>query len=47
MQQKRPVAYYSQGLKGRLLHLSTYEKELYALVQVYGSGDHMFLDKNS
>lgn len=32
MQQGRPLAYFSQALKGRLLHLSTYEKELYTLV---------------
>lgn len=32
MQQGRPLAYFSQALKGQLLHLSTYEKELYALV---------------
>nr|ABD78322.1 polyprotein [Primula vulgaris] len=32
-QEKRPIAFFSKALKGRLLTLSTYEKELYALVQ--------------
>lgn len=32
MQQGRPPAYLSQALKGRTLNLSTYEKELLALV---------------
>jgi len=32
MQQQRPIAYFSQALKGRFLLLSTYEKELIALV---------------
>uniref|UniRef100_A0A2N9IS51 Reverse transcriptase n=1 Tax=Fagus sylvatica TaxID=28930 RepID=A0A2N9IS51_FAGSY len=31
MQESRPIAYYSQGLKGKNLFLSTYEKELLAL----------------
>lgn len=33
MQNKKPIAYFSKALKGRLLNLSTYEKELYALTQ--------------
>lgn len=28
MQKKRPVAYFSKALKGRILTWSTYEKEL-------------------
>ena len=32
MQDGRPLAYYSQDLKGKNLFLSTYEKELLALV---------------
>jgi hypothetical protein len=32
MQNKRPIAYISKALKGKALHMSTYEKELFALV---------------
>lgn len=32
MQEGRPTAFLSQALKGKVLHLSTYEKELIALV---------------
>jgi len=32
MQNKRPIAFLSKALKGKALHMSTYEKELFALV---------------
>lgn len=32
MQERRPIAFLSQALKGRTLDLSTYKKELLALV---------------
>lgn len=32
IQENRPIAYYNQALKGKVLPWSTYEKELYALV---------------
>ena len=32
MQNQRPIAFHSQVLKGKALHLSTYENELIALV---------------
>lgn len=32
MQANRPIAYFSKALKGRALHMSTYENELFALV---------------
>jgi hypothetical protein len=32
MQKQRPIAFFSQVLKGRFLLTSTYEKELVALV---------------
>lgn len=32
MQENRPIAYLSKALKGRALHMSTYEKELFVLV---------------
>ena len=34
LQGNRPLAFHSQALKGKSVHLSTYEKELLALVQV-------------
>ena len=34
MQDQRPIAFYSQALKGKNLHLSTYEIELLALATV-------------
>ena len=32
MQQGRPIAFHSQALKGKSIHLSIYENELLALV---------------
>jgi hypothetical protein len=32
MQSNRPITFLSKALKGRALHMSTYEKELFALV---------------
>lgn len=32
MQDHRPIAFLSKALKGRALHISTYENELFALV---------------
>jgi hypothetical protein len=32
MQGNRPIAFFSKALKGMALHMSTYEKELFALV---------------
>jgi hypothetical protein len=32
MQENHPIAFLSQALKGKALHMSTYEKELFALV---------------
>lgn len=34
MQEQRPIAFHNQLLKGKALHLSTYEKELLALVTI-------------
>lgn len=34
MQENRPIAFLSQALKGKALHMSTYENELFALVTV-------------
>jgi hypothetical protein len=32
MRDKRPIAYLSKAIKGKAVHMSTYEKELFALV---------------
>jgi len=32
MQGSRPIAFLSKALKGKAFHMSTYEKELFALV---------------
>jgi len=32
MQSNRPIAFLSKALKGKALHMSVYEKELFALV---------------
>jgi hypothetical protein len=32
MQERSPIAYFSQALQGRNVQLSTYEKEMFALV---------------
>ena len=40
MQNHRPLAFHSQALKGRSLLLSTYEKELLALVIVVKNEGH-------
>lgn len=34
IQEGKPIAFYSKHLKGKALHLSTYERELLALVSV-------------
>lgn len=36
MQEDQPIAFYSKALKGKALLLSTYEKELLALVSTGG-----------
>ncbi|XP_041009333.1 uncharacterized protein LOC121253378 [Juglans microcarpa x Juglans regia] len=46
MQDKKPIAYLSQGLKGRSLSLSTYEKELLALVMTIRKLRHYLLGQH-
>ena len=45
MQNYRPLAFHSQALKGRSLHLSTYEKELLALVTAIKKWSPYFVGK--
>ncbi|CAN4093499.1 unnamed protein product [Withania somnifera] len=40
MQEGRPLAYFSEKLKGAALNYSTYDKELYALVRVLAHWQH-------
>jgi hypothetical protein len=46
MQNGCPLAYLSQGLKGKNLSLSTYEKELLALVMVIRKWRHYLLGQS-
>lgn len=46
MQGGRPLAYLSQGLKGKSLLLSTYEKELLALVMAIRKWRHYLLGQS-
>ncbi|KAF7814914.1 Transposon Ty3-G Gag-Pol polyprotein [Senna tora] len=45
MQEKRPIAYFSQKLNGAQLRYSTYDKELYALVRALDVWLHYLLPK--
>lgn len=45
MQKGRPIAFFSQALKGRALFLSTYEKELLSLVTSIQKGCPYLLGK--
>ncbi|KAF7831873.1 Transposon Ty3-G Gag-Pol polyprotein [Senna tora] len=45
MQEKRPIAYFSEKLNGAQLRYSTYDKELYALVRALDVWQHYLLPK--
>ncbi|XP_019059496.1 PREDICTED: uncharacterized protein LOC109117167 [Tarenaya hassleriana] len=45
MQEKRPVAYFSEKLSGATLNYPTYDKELYALVRALETWQHYLLAK--
>jgi hypothetical protein len=40
MQEKRPIAYFSEKLNGAALNYPTYDKELYALVRALENWQH-------
>ena len=45
MQEKRPIAYFSEKLTGATLNFSTYDKELYSLVRTLHVWQHYLLPK--
>ncbi|XP_057990624.1 uncharacterized protein LOC131173000 [Hevea brasiliensis] len=45
MQEKRPIAYFSEKLHGATLNYSTYDKELYALVRALETWQHYLWPK--
>ena len=45
MQEKRPIAYFSEKLSGPTLNYSVYDKELYALVRSLETWQHYLLPK--
>ncbi|PKI38028.1 hypothetical protein CRG98_041582 [Punica granatum] len=45
MQEKRPIAYFSEKLSGGALNYSTYDKELYALVRALETWQHYLWSK--
>ena len=45
MQERRPVAYFSEKLSGVALNYPTYDKELYALVRTLKTWQHYLWPK--
>jgi hypothetical protein len=45
MQEKRPIAYFSEKLNGAALNYLTYDKELYALVRAFETWQHYLWPK--
>ena len=46
MQERKPLALFIENLKGATIKYTTYDKELYALVQVLSHWQHYLLHKN-
>ncbi|KAL4304273.1 hypothetical protein GQ457_10G012910 [Hibiscus cannabinus] len=45
MQEKRPIAYFSEKLNGAALNYPVYDKEMYALIRALETWQHYFLPK--
>ena len=45
MQEKRPIAYFSEKLSGAMLNYPTYDKELYALIRALQTWQHYLWPK--
>ncbi|XP_031405674.1 uncharacterized protein LOC116214406 [Punica granatum] len=45
MQDKRPIAYFSEKLSGASLNYSTYDKEFYALIRALETWEHYLVPK--
>jgi hypothetical protein len=45
LQERKPVAYFSEKLSGPILNYSTYDKELYALVRCLETWQHYLSPK--
>ena len=45
MQEKRPIAYFSEKLGGAMLNYPIYDKELYALIKTLETWQHFFSPK--
>ena len=45
LQDKRPIAYFSEKLTGAMLNYPTYDKELYALIRVFKTWQHYLWPK--
>jgi hypothetical protein len=45
VQERKPVAYFSEKLSGPVLNYSTYDKELYALVRCLETWQHYLWPK--
>ena len=45
MQEKKPIAFFSEKLNGPTLNYSTYDKDLYALVRALETWQHYLWSK--
>ncbi|MBK5645653.1 Ty3/Gypsy family RNase HI domain-containing protein, partial [Salmonella enterica subsp. enterica serovar Typhi] len=45
MQEKKPIAFFSEKLKGAALNYPTYDKELFAVVRAFETWSHYLMSK--